>query len=240
MLSRTGRPLAQVVFGPIARLFVKAGISANTVTVVGTVLSCASALFFFPQDMLLLGALVTAILVVFDNLDGQIARLTGTSSKWGAFLDSTMDRFSDGIIFASLALWAYLHADPAVAVWGWSGAIAAMLFGSIVPYARARAEGVGYKADVGFAERADRLVFTLVIILLVGFELGDWIFAVGMWLLALAAFVTVIQRMVYVYKQMVADANQPTLEEATLEEPTHGEPTLEAPNGPDATESEDA
>lgn len=205
MLSRSGRPLAQVLFGPIARAFVKLGISANTVTVAGTILSCAAALFFFPRNMLLIGALVTTILVIFDNLDGQIARLTGTSSKWGAFLDSTMDRFADGAIFASLAMWGYFHADDGVRAWVITGAIASIVLGSIVPYARARAEGVGYTASVGLAERADRLIFTLILVLLVGFGLSHWIMAVGLWILAALAFLTVVQRMVHVYRQMAAD-----------------------------------
>lgn len=201
MLSSKGRPLAQLIFGPIAKLLVKLGISANTVTVVGGVLSSASALFFFPQNMLLMGTIVTTILVVFDNLDGQMARLTGTTSEWGAFLDSSMDRFSDGAIFASLTLWGFFHADEPVRFVVVSGGIAAAVLGSIVPYVRARAEGVGYYAAVGIAERADRLVFALVLLIATIAGASHWVMGIGLWALAALALVTVVQRMVHVYRQ---------------------------------------
>ncbi|MDY5404002.1 phosphatidylinositol phosphate synthase [Trueperella sp.] len=202
MLSRSGRPLAKVIFGPIAKALVRMGVGANAVTIVGGVASSVAALVLFPLNQLLVGALVVTILVIFDNLDGQMARLTGKTTKFGAFLDSTMDRFSDGAIFASLAMWGYLHADEATKVWVVSGAIAAAVVGGIVPYARARAEGVGYSASVGLAERADRLVFALILVLATGLGATHWVMAVGMWVLAVLALFTVGQRVVYVHKQM--------------------------------------
>ena len=201
MLSRTGRPLSQVLFGPIARLCVKAHISADAVTIAGTLAGVAAALTLLPMDHLTAGALTIAVLVIFDNLDGQIARITGTASKWGAFLDSTLDRVSDGAIFSGILIWAYLWADPSSQTWILSGTLGALVFGSVVPYARARAEGLGMDAGVGLAERADRLVVSLVAVLFVGMEWGDWILAVAMWLLFIAAIVTVIQRMMFVYGQ---------------------------------------
>lgn len=202
MLSRSGRPLAKVIFGPIAKALVRMGVGANAVTIVGGVASSVAALVLFPLNQLLVGALVVTVLVIFDNLDGQMARLTGKTTKFGAFLDSTMDRFSDGAIFASLAMWGYLHADEATKVWVVSGAIAAAVVGGIVPYARARAEGVGYSASVGLAERADRLVFALILVLATGLGATHWVMAVGMWVLAVLALFTVGQRVVYVHKQM--------------------------------------
>ncbi len=201
MLSRTGRPLAQVIFGPIARACVKAHISADTVTIVGTIAGVVAALTLLPLDHLTAGALIVAVLVIFDNLDGQIARLTGTASKWGAFLDSTLDRVSDGAIMSGILIWAHLWADPGYKAWILIGGLGALVFGSVVPYARARAEGLGMTASVGIAERADRLFVQLVATLLVGMELGDWIMAVAMWFLFVAAFITVIQRMLYVRAQ---------------------------------------
>lgn len=202
MLSRSGRPLAKVIFGPIAKALVRMGVGANAVTIVGGVASSVAALVLFPLNQLLVGALVVTILVIFDNLDGQMARLTGKTTKFGAFLDSTMDRFSDGAIFASLAMWGYLHADEATKVWVVSGAIAAAVVGAIVPYTRARAEGVGYAASVGLAERADRLVFALILVLATGLGATHWVMAAGMWVLAVLALFTVGQRVVYVHKQM--------------------------------------
>lgn len=203
MLSRTGRPLAQVIFGPIAKACVKAHISADTITIVGTLAGVVAALTLLPFDHLTAGALTIAVLVIFDNLDGQIARLTGTSSTWGAFLDSTLDRVSDGAIMSGILIWAYLWADPRYQGWILIGGLGALVFGSVVPYARARAEGLGMSASVGLAERADRLVISLLATLLVGMELGDWIMAVAVWILFIAAVVTVIQRMIFVRGQAV-------------------------------------
>lgn len=208
MLSRTGRPLAAVLFGPIARLCVKLHISADTITIVGTIAGVVAALTLLPLDHLTAGALVIFALVIFDNLDGQIARLTGTASSWGAFLDSTLDRISDGAIFSGLLVWAYLWADPTYKEWILIGGLGALVFGSVVPYARARAEGLGMSASVGLAERADRLAVVLLGTLLTGMELGDWIMAVTMWILCISAFVTIIQRMLYVRKQALNPQDQ--------------------------------
>ena len=95
MLSRTGRPFVQTVFGPIAKLFVKMGVSADAVTLTGTVLGVALSLTLLPTNRLVVGSLSLGGLALFDSIDGQIARLTNTSSKWGAFLDSTLDRITD-------------------------------------------------------------------------------------------------------------------------------------------------
>ncbi|MBM9433369.1 phosphatidylinositol phosphate synthase [Flaviflexus equikiangi] len=206
MLSRSGRPLGQLLFGPIARLFVRLGISADTVTIVGTIASCTVALWLIPTDHLTAAAWTTFAVVVFDNLDGQIARLTGTQSTWGAFLDSTMDRFADGAIFIAVAIWAIWHADESIAHWIALGSIVALLMGAIVPYARARAESLGYSANIGIAERADRLAVILTATFFVGMEWGDWWLLVAVWLLSAAGFVTVIQRMATVYRQAKGEA----------------------------------
>lgn len=206
MLSRSGRPLAQMLFGPLAKLFVRLGVSADTVTVVGTVLTCGVALWLIPTDHLTAAAWTIFAVVIFDNLDGQIARLTGTESKWGAFLDSTMDRFADGAIFLAVAVWAILHADPAYGDWIALGAVTALLMGAVVPYAKARAESLGYTANVGLAERADRLLVILLAVFLVGMEWGDWLLLVATWLLVAASFYTVIQRMATVRSQAKGEA----------------------------------
>lgn len=205
MLSRSGRPFFQMLFGPVAKAAVKVGITADAVTILGTVLTCVTALVLIPLDQLSYAPWVLFALVVFDNLDGQIARLTNTSSPWGAFLDSTMDRFADGAIFLATAMWAYQHSDERYAHWTMLGAVVALLMGAIVPYAKARAEAIGYDANIGIAERADRLTVILVTMWFVGLGFGDWWLTVGTWLLSVLGFVTVIQRMVVVYRQARAD-----------------------------------
>lgn len=206
MLSRSGRPLFQILFGPVAKLFVRLGITADAVTIVGTIASCSIALWLIPTDHLTVAAWTIFAVVIFDNLDGQIARLTGSESPWGAFLDSTMDRFADGAILIGVAIWAVLHADESYANAIALGAITAVLMGGVVPYAKARAESLGYTANVGLAERADRLTIILVAVFFAGMEWGDWWLLIGTWLLAVASFVTVIQRMTTVYRQAKDEA----------------------------------
>lgn len=201
MLSRTGRPLARKLFGPIAKVAVKAGISADAITIAGTVATCALSLSLVPAGWLALGAILIAVVVIFDNLDGQVARLTGAESKWGAFLDSTLDRVADAAIFSGVLVWAYLHGDGALRPWLMAMALGSLVFGSIVPYARARAEGLGMQAAVGIAERADRLAIILVAMLITGLGASQWIMLVALAYLTVAAFVTVIQRMYVVYMQ---------------------------------------
>ncbi len=202
MLSRTGRPFVQTVFGPIAKLFVKMGVSADAVTLAGAVLGVALSLTLLPTNHLVVGSLSLGGLALFDSIDGQIARLTNTSSKWGAFLDSTLDRITDVAIFSGLLAWAYLHGESgAMRTFLMIGLLAAMGTGSVVPYARARAEGLGMTASVGIAERADRLVIILFSALFVGLGLPQWILLASAWYLTAAGLVTVVQRMAVVYRQ---------------------------------------
>ncbi|MFH5823214.1 phosphatidylinositol phosphate synthase [Georgenia sp. AZ-5] len=201
MLSRTGRGFATAVFGPAARLLVRLGVSPDVVTVGGTLATSVAALTLLPGGHLAVGALVLGALVVTDNLDGQMARLTDRVSRWGAFLDSTMDRVADAAIFSGVLLWALDHLDGTLRTWTAAFALACLVLGSVVPYAKARAEGLGMTANVGLAERADRLVVVLVATLLVGLGLPAAVMTAALGLLALASAVTVVQRMRTVYVQ---------------------------------------
>ena len=201
VLSRSGRGFATAVFGPAARLLVRLGVSPDVVTVGGTAAVMAVALTLLPTGHLAVGALVLGALVLADNLDGQMARLLGRSSRWGAFLDSTMDRLADAAIFSGILLWSLRHLDGALGSATTAGALACLVLGGVVPYAKARAEGLGMTANIGLAERADRLVIVLVATLLVGLGLPAGVMTVALALLALASAVTVVQRMRTVYVQ---------------------------------------
>lgn len=201
MLSRTGRGFATAVFGPAARLLVRLGVSPDVVTVGGTLATSVAALTLLPGGHLAVGALVLGALVVTDNLDGQMARLTDRVSRWGAFLDSTMDRVADAAIFSGVLLWALNHLDGTLRTWTAAFALACLVLGGVVPYAKARAEGLGMTANVGLAERADRLVVVLAATLLVGLGLPAAVMTAALALLALASAVTVVQRMRTVYVQ---------------------------------------
>ncbi|MHA7133090.1 phosphatidylinositol phosphate synthase [Oerskovia turbata] len=201
MLGRLRAGMTRL-FTPIAAFLLRIGVSPDAVTIAGTLGVVAAALVFFPSGNLLAGTLVITVFVFSDALDGVMARASGRSGPWGAFLDSTLDRLSDAAIFAGLVLF-FVRSDD---VWGVAVSLACLVLGSVVPYARARAEGLGMTAAVGIAERADRLVVTLVATLAVGLGAPSVVLVVVLALLAVASGVTIVQRMATVRRQVAAGA----------------------------------
>ncbi|MGE9808122.1 MULTISPECIES: phosphatidylinositol phosphate synthase [unclassified Janibacter] len=198
MLNRYARAFFTRVFTPVARLLLRLGIGPDTVTIVGTLGVVVGALAFFPRGQLLVGVLVITAFVFSDTIDGVMARMQGRTGVWGAYLDSTLDRFGDAAIFAGLAIWYFEGGDDRVMA---LLALACLILGSLVSYAKARAEGVGLTANVGIAERADRLVATLVATGLVGLGVPDVLLKVVLALLLVASAITVAQRMLTVRRQ---------------------------------------
>ncbi len=194
------RGFATRFFTPVADRLLRWGVSPDAVTITGTVVVVLAALLLLPTGHLLAGSLVITVFVLTDSLDGVMARRAGRSGTWGAFLDSTLDRFADAAIFLGLTLW-FAGRDDAIGDWGLGLALACLVLGSIVPYARARAEGLGMTAKVGIAERADRLVAVLVAVFLVGVGLPAVVLIVVLGLLAVASLITVVQRMATVRAQ---------------------------------------
>ena len=190
------------VISPVARLLIRLGVSADAVTVVGTLGVSAGALVFFPQGELLIGVLVITAFVFSDLIDGHMARLTGKTNKFGAFLDSTLDRVADGAIFAGVALF---YAGPGDSDLYLVLSLVCLVMGAVTSYARARAEGLGYQAKVGIAERADRLVAILVATGLTGIFDLPILMEVTLWALAAASTITVVQRIWVVRQQAYAD-----------------------------------
>ena len=199
------RPVVTRILTPLGRALARRGISPNVVTTVGTLGTVASALFFYPRGQLFLGTVVITVFVLADLLDGVMARMTGSGSLWGAFLDSTLDRVGDAGIFAGLVFW-FIVSDQRVLA---GVALFCLAAGALVSYVKARAEGLGMTCDVGMAERPERLVVGLVSAGLSGLGL-PYILAVGLWLLAAASAITVGQRLFRVYRQAVS-ASPPTL-----------------------------
>ncbi|VTR75546.1 phosphatidylinositol phosphate synthase [Cellulomonas hominis] len=191
------------LFTPVADALLRRGVSPDAVTITGTVAVVAAALWLFPAGHFLAASLVIAFFALTDSLDGVMARRSGRSGPWGAFLDSTLDRFGDAAIFSGLVLWFIGEGDSS---WGAGLALACLVLGSIVPYARARAEGLGMTAAVGIAERADRLAAVLVATALVGVGVPEVVLVVVLGLLAAASFVTVVQRMLTVRRQAMGAA----------------------------------
>lgn len=192
------------LISPVARLFLRLGISPDAVTLVGTIGVCAGALVFFPRGELLTGVLVITAFVFSDLLDGTMARLSGRTSKFGAFLDSTLDRVGDGAIFGGLVLY---FAGPGDSELHTVLALVCLVMGSVTSYARARAESLGMQARVGIAERADRLVAILVMTGLSAIFDLPVLLEATLWVLAVASTVTVVQRIWVVRQQAHAEAS---------------------------------
>ncbi|WP_427018071.1 phosphatidylinositol phosphate synthase [Pseudarthrobacter sp. P1] len=203
MLNKYARTLFANIFTPLARLLVRLGISPDAITIAGTLGVAAGALIWYPLGQLFWGTVVITVFVFSDILDGLMARMLGRSGKWGAFLDSTLDRVGDGAVFVGIVIWFFTGGENHfIAVM----ALICLLLGSVVSYAKARAEGLGMTANVGIAERSERLVVVLVATGLVGLGLPDVVLAVVLVLLALASLVTVFQRVLTVRSQSMAIA----------------------------------
>jgi CDP-diacylglycerol--glycerol-3-phosphate 3-phosphatidyltransferase len=203
MLNRFARAFATRLLTPLATVLVRLGISPDIVTIVGTFGVCFGALAFYPRHQFFWGSVFIAVFATFDTLDGTMARLSGRSTKWGAYLDSTLDRVADSAIFAGLVLWYSGDGDtPYLAAL----ALACLILGSVVSYAKARAEGLGMTANVGIAERAERVVVVLLATALVGLGVPEVLLTVVLSLLALASLITVIQRMLEVRRQAFTPA----------------------------------
>lgn len=194
------------LFTPVADALLKRGVSPDAVTITGTVAVVAVALWLYPAGHFLAASLVIAFFALTDSLDGVMARRAGRSGPWGAFLDSTLDRFGDAAIFSGLVLWFVHGSESSWAGWGSGLALACLVLGSVVPYARARAEGLGMTAAVGIAERADRLATVLVATALVGVGVPEPVLVVVLGLLAVASLVTVVQRVLTVRSQALGAA----------------------------------
>ena len=202
MLNKYARALFTTIFTPVARLFLKLGISPDVVTIVGTLGVCVGALAFYPRHEFFWGTVVVTLFVFSDTVDGVMARMAGRSGSWGAYLDSTLDRFGDAAVFGGLVLWYAGGGEDNVMA---ALALACLILGSVVSYAKARAEGLGWSANVGIAERADRLVAVLVTTGLCGLGLPEVVLGVVLALLAVASLVTVVQRMLMVRRQALGE-----------------------------------
>lgn len=201
MLNRFARALFTRIFTPTAAFLVRRGISPDVVTLVGTLGVVAGALALYPRGEFFWGTVVITCFVFSDLVDGTMARLTGRSSRWGAWLDSTLDRVGDAAVFGGIALWYAGDGDDLLLV---ALCLYCLASGAVVSYARARAEGLGMTASVGITERADRLVVVLVATGLEGLGL-PYVQALALWYVAVGSTVTIGQRAMAVRKQALAE-----------------------------------
>lgn len=195
------RDLYGQILTPLARSLLRVGISPSAVTVVGTLGVLASALWFIPRGQLVSGSIVVALFLLGDGLDGTMARLSGRESRFGAFLDSTLDRLADGAFFVAIAWWGIRADSHATA--GWAAAV--LVLGFLVSYARARAEVEGWDASLGVFERTDRLAVSLAGTLAVGLGGPQWVLSVALGAVAVGSAVTVGQRVAAAHRASLAD-----------------------------------
>ena len=194
MLQRSIKAPVTRVITPLCRGLLKAGITPNVMSALGGLGSSASAILLFGTGHFFAGTIVTTLFVLFDLLDGTMARISNTSSRWGALLDSTLDRVSDAAILGSVTYWLSKSNDRLVPV-----VLAVLILGSLISYIKARAEGLDIECNGGIAERTERLIIILVATGLHGLGL-NFVLAIGFWALFALSFITVVQRLVIVYK----------------------------------------
>jgi len=197
MLSARLKPAVTRVITPVASFALRIGITPNAVTWTGAIAVVASALYFYPKGDFFLGTVIICIFALSDLFDGTMARISQKgSSRWGGFLDSTIDRITDSAILIGVCIFLIDKNDPLAVV-----VIVTLVTGKLVPYIRAKAESFNIECSGGIAERTERLIISLVAI---GFEgLGvPYVLSIGMWLLAALGTYTVIQRMLIVKRAL--------------------------------------
>lgn len=178
------------VVDPLGRALVRRGVTPNAMTVFGTVCAIVSALLFFPQGMLLAGTFTLWGFTMLDMLDGAMARAKGGGTAFGAVLDATCDRLTDGAVFGAIVWWCFVVDDNRAAA---AAGLLVLVLAQVISYIKARAEACGLDADGGLIERPERLIIALVGTGLQGFGLPHSV-EVSLWLLAALSVITLVQR----------------------------------------------
>jgi CDP-diacylglycerol--glycerol-3-phosphate 3-phosphatidyltransferase len=164
------------------------------VTAIGALFTILAAIFTFPRGQFFLGTMLIIVFVLFDLLDGTIARLSAKGSNaWGALLDSTLDRLTDAVILGSILWFCIDTEDPLVPL-----VLLSIVFGFLISYIKARSESLGIECNGGLAERSERIIIVLTTTGFAGLGV-PYVMAVGFWILAIVSLVTVLQRLKIVY-----------------------------------------
>ena len=192
MLSVHGRKPAAVVVVPVAKLFLKMGLTPNIVTIVGTIVTIAISVILIPLDHLFAAALLSGLFAAFDMLDGTMARLTTGGSNFGATLDASCDRITDGALFAAIAYW-MVYVDNAHPI-NFAACMVVLVSSQVISYVKARGEASGFKMVGGLVARPERLILGLGGVGLEGLGV-PYALEVALWLLAVGSIFTIYQRM---------------------------------------------
>lgn len=200
--------LIYTLINPIIKGMIKMGITPNMVTTIGFVGNVVAAFLFIHASQLTplsmgfswigWGGAILLFSGLFDMMDGRLARLGNMSTTFGAFWDSTLDRYSE--LFSLFGITLYLMTASGI----WAGVITFLaLVGSImVSYVRARAEGLGIECKVGLMQRPERVVVTALAAIITGITSNLWWLIGGMTLISVLANITAFWRVAHCYKQL--------------------------------------
>lgn len=184
----------RILMTGLARVVDRTPLTPNAITVVGSALNLVPALLI-ALDYHLWAGIILLPATALDSLDGALARLQGSASRFGAFLDSVLDRYVEIFFFAGLS-WHYAQSSEH---WGVFGALLATGGSLMVSYCRARAEGLGLECKVGFLQRPERLLI-LGLSLILAALIADWILLTAVWILAAVTNFTALQRILHVHR----------------------------------------
>lgn len=192
--NHQARSLVGKFLDPIATQLVKLGVSANAITIIGTLGISAGALIFFSGGEFLIGTLIILLFIFSDLLDGAVARISETPNPIGAFLDSTLDRVTDAALFGSVAVF-YANQDS----WFFYPALLSAFAAQFISYIKAKAESQKLKIEVGIAERPERVILLLIGTGFTGLGI-DIALDIAILVLVLITVLTVMQRMVAAFQ----------------------------------------
>lgn len=188
------RPLARHIAEYPARVLAGMGVTPNAITVIGLLLNLLVALVI-ASGSLVAGGVLVLFANLFDMLDGAVARVSGKGSKFGAFFDSTLDRYAEAVVYLGVGAWLYSQGDGTTLLAAYLGIIGSLM----VSYTRARAEGLGVIGEVGLLPRPER-----ILLLSIGLLFHGQLLTPVLWLLALLANLTALQRMLHVQRVLRA------------------------------------
>jgi archaetidylinositol phosphate synthase len=182
---------------PVAKAFARAGFTPNVLTCIGLVVSLFAGILF-AYGLPRFAAIALLVCGFFDMIDGAVARVTGKVTAFGGVLDSVVDRFTEAAIIIGIVY----GGVPELGQWGWLAGVLALVGGFMVSYTRARAEAAGTgKLDVGFAERAERMLIFAIFALV---ERNGY----AMILVAILSYVTVAHRLAVAYRRLAKISSQ--------------------------------
>ena len=195
MISARMKPQVVKLITPLCRVLLKIGVTPDLMTILGTTIVVIGSFTLLAKGEIAASLIVIGLALLTDLLDGTMARISDKGpTKWGNFLDSTLDRISDAVVLIGLALYLHTQGDSL-----FIASIVTIASSSLVPYARAKAESLGIECQGGFAERSERLLLLGVagVLHLFGFT---WAIDAGVWILLISSLLTVAQRMAIVWR----------------------------------------